>query len=160
VSAALRLVGFEELAAGPLRTRLLDAVDDFWAGAALDPAAIRCLHDPVFFHQLGGFGAVALTPDDRDVGYLLGVVTADRLAVVHAVAVHRDRRRQGVATRLLERFADLAGRLGARAVQAVALPDDAAVRAVAGRFGASAAPSPDHAGPGRDRVLLTVALPR
>ena len=155
----LRLVGFEELSASALRTRLLAATDDFWAGTTLDADAVRSLHDPVFFHQLGGFGAVALTPDDRDAGYLLGVVSADRLAVVQAVAVHRDWRRRGVAIRLLERFAALAGSAGARAVQAVAMPEDGAVRRLAERFGASAAPSRDHAGPGADRVVFTVRLP-
>jgi GNAT superfamily N-acetyltransferase len=158
VSDDLRLVGFEELSASALRTRLLAATGDFWAGAALDADIVRALHDPVFFHQLGGFGAVALTPDDRDAGYLLGVVSADRLAVVQAVAVHPRWRRRGVATRLLERFAGLAASLGARAVQAVAAPDDAAARALAARFGASAALSPQHAGPGADRVMLTVPL--
>jgi GNAT superfamily N-acetyltransferase len=156
----LRLVGFEELAAGVLRARLLAAVDDFWAGARLDREEIRGRHDPVFFHQFGGFGAVALTEDDRDAGYLLGVVTADGLAVVHALAVRRDHRRRGLATRLLARFAELATGCGARAVQAVVPPDDDAVAALAARFGAHAAPSPHPAGPGADRVILPSGLTR
>lgn len=156
----LRLVGFEELSAGTLRTRLLAAAGEFWAGAALGADEIRALHEPVFFHQLGGFGAVALTPDDGDTGYLLGVVSADRLAVVQAVAVHPAWRRRGVATLLLERFAALAAGLGARAVQAVAVPGDGVARALAARFGAAEAPSPDHAGPGADRIVLTKPLPR
>jgi ribosomal protein S18 acetylase RimI-like enzyme len=159
VSGDLRLVGFEELSAGALRTRLLAAAEEFWAGSALRADDVRALHDPVFFHQFGGFGAVALTPDDRDAGYLLGVVGADGLAVVHALAVHPDRRRQGVATRLLERFARLAAGCGARVVQAVVRPDDAAATALAARLGAHAAPSPGHAGPGEDRLVLTRAVP-
>jgi GNAT superfamily N-acetyltransferase len=159
VSADLRLVGFEELSAGPLRTRLLARRSEFWAGSALDDQAVLALHDPLFFHQLGGFGAVARTPDDEDAGYLLGVVSADRLGVVHAVAVHAEWRGRGVADRLLERFARLAGSVGARAVQAVAVPGDARVRTLALRFGAREAPSPAHAGPGADRVLFTRSLP-
>ena len=100
MSGDLRLVGFEELSAVALRDRLLARRAEFWAGSVLDDATVVALHDPVFFHQLGGFGCVALTPDDDDAGYLLGVVSADRLAVVHAVAVHPDRRRSGLATRL------------------------------------------------------------
>ena len=73
--------------------------------------------------------------------------------------MHPDWRRRGVAGRLLERFAALAARLGARAIQAVVLPDDAASQALAARFGASAAPSPDHAGPGADRIVLTATPP-
>jgi len=64
-----------------------------------------------------------------------------------------------VATRLIERFAALAAGVGARAVQAVADPADRAALALGDRFGAVAAPSPGHAGPGADRVLLTRSLP-
>jgi len=155
----LRLVGFEELSATALRDRLLARRATFWAGSSLDDASVTALHDPVFFHQLGGFGAVALTGGDEDAGYLLGVVSADRLAVVHAVAVHPSWRRRGVAGRLLARFAALATGLGARAVQAVVPPGDPAVGSLGARFGAHAAPSPGHAGPNADRLLLTRALP-
>ncbi|MCF6509167.1 GNAT family N-acetyltransferase [Blastococcus sp. MG754426] len=159
IAGDLRLVGFEELAAGALRGRLLTRRAEFWAGSPLDGDAVAALHDPVFFHQLGGFGAVALTPDDDDAGYLLGVVSADRLAVVQAVAVHPSWRGRGVATRLLERFAGLASEVGARVAQGVALPGDAGPTALAARFGASPAPSPGHAGPGADRVVFTRRLP-
>jgi len=158
VSRDLRLVGFEELSAVALRDRLLARRAEFWAGTTLDDATVVALHDPVFFHQLGGFGCVALTVDDEDAGYLLGVVSADRLAVVHALAVHPDRRRSGLATRLTERFAGLAARVGARVVQAVADPADDAAIGLATRLGAVAAPSRGHAGPGADRVVLTRSL--
>ena len=155
----LRLVGFEELSATALRDRLLARRSEFWAGSHLDDATVLGLHDPVFFHQLGGFGAVAMTAHGEDAGYLLGVVSADRLAVVHAVAVHPSWRGRGVAGLLVGRFAALADAVGARAVQAVAVPDDPAARALGARFGAHVAPSPGHAGPGADRLLLTRALP-
>ncbi|TYP83705.1 GNAT family N-acetyltransferase [Blastococcus xanthinilyticus] len=155
----LRLVGFEELSAGALRGRLLARREEFWAGSVLDADAVTALHDPVFFHQLGGFGALALTADGADAGYLLGVVSADRIAVVQAVAVHPARRGAGIATRLLERFAGLAAGVGARVAQAVTLPGDRPAAALATRFGAHAAPSPGHAGPGADRVVFTRALP-
>jgi GNAT superfamily N-acetyltransferase len=158
MSDELRLVGFEELSAGALRARLLAARDRFWAGTALPDDAVRALHDPVWFHPLGGFGALALAAGE-DVGYLLGVVTVDRLAVVHAVAVREDHRRSGVATRLLDRFAGLAGSVGARAVQGVAMPGDEPAAALAGRLGAHAAGSPDHGGPGEHRVVFTAGLP-
>jgi GNAT superfamily N-acetyltransferase len=159
VREQLRLVGFEELHAGAVRARLLARRTDFWSGSVLDDASVLALHDPVFFHQLGGFGTVAFTADDEDAGYLLGVVSADRLGVVHAVAVRPQWRNRGVAGRLVERFAALAADAGARAVQAVAVPGDSAALALATRFGASVAPSPGHAGPGADRVLLTRAVP-
>ena len=65
----LRLVGFENLSAGVLRTRLLAARQEFWSGSCATDEEVRALHDPLFFHQLGGFGAVALTPEDDGAGY-------------------------------------------------------------------------------------------
>ena len=159
MNGQLRLVGFEELSAVALRNRLLARRTQFWSGSALDDDAVLALHDPLFFHQLGGFGAVALTPDAGDAGYLLGMVSVDRLAVVHAVAVHPDWRGRGLGAALVERFAAVAGGAGARAVQAVAVPGDPAALALGVRFGSSAVLSPGHAGPGNDRVLLTRSLP-
>jgi GNAT superfamily N-acetyltransferase len=160
----VRLVGLEELSATSLRDRLLARRSEFWSGSALDDATVLGLHDPVFFHQLGGFGALALgsgtgTGDEEAAGYLLGVVSADRLAVVHAVAVHPSWRGRGLAGRLIARFAALAAGVGARAMQAVAVPGDPVAAALGARLGAHVAPSPGHAGPGADRVLLTRALP-
>ena len=108
MSDALRLIGFEELSATPLRERLLARRAEFWAGSAVHEATVVALHDPLFFHQFGGFGALARTAGGDDADYLLGVVTADRLAVVHALAVHPEWRRRSVARRLVERFAGLA----------------------------------------------------
>ena len=155
----LRLVGFENLAAGEVRTRLLARRSEFWAGSGWTDEAVRALHDPLFFHQLGGFGALALLPDDTEAGYLLGVVSADRLAVVHALAVHPDHRRRGVGAALVERFARLAMTVGARMLQAVVVPTDSAGTALGTRLGAAVAPSPSHAGPGADRLVLTRSLP-
>lgn len=154
----MKLVGLEALSAGAVRARLLARAAEFWAGSAVPLDAAVALHDPVFFHQFGGFGAVALI-DDVDAGYLLGVVTIDRLAVVHALAVHPEHRGTGLATALLRRFADLATATGARVLQAVVLPDDAASIALARRLNAHVAPSPAHAGPGEDRLVLTRGLP-
>jgi len=156
----VRLVGLQELSATSLRDRLLARRSEFWSGSALDDATVLGLHDPVFFHQFGGFGALAIScADDADAGYLLGAVSADRLAVVQAVAVHPSWRGRGLAGRLIERFAALAAGLGARAAQAVAVPGDPAVAALGARLAAHRAPSPGHPGPGADRVLLTRALP-
>jgi ribosomal protein S18 acetylase RimI-like enzyme len=142
-----------------LRTRLLARRQEFWAGSSCTDEEVRALHDPLFFHQLGGFGALALTPADDDAGYLLGVVSADRLAVVHALAVHPDHRRRGLGWALVERFARLAAAAGARAIQAVVAPTDSAAGALGTRLGATVAPSPGHAGPGVDRLVLTRSLP-
>ncbi len=164
MSGELRLVGLEELSAGVLRNRLLARRAEFWSGSPLDDEAVVALHDPLFFHQLGGFGAVARAPEGHDpqgedAGYLLGLVSADGLAVVHAVAVHPAWRRRGIARRLVDRFAVLAAGVGARAAQAVAVPQDDAARGLARAFGAHETAAPAHAGPGADRVLFTRSLP-
>lgn len=148
------LVGFAELSATAARARLLDAHDRFW------DADTRALHHPVWFHQFGGFGALARTSGGEDVGYVLGVVTADRLAYLHLLAVRDDHRRAGLGRRLCTWFDDLAVTTGARVVQAVARPDNAAALALHTALGASAHLSVDHAGPGADRVVLTRSLTR
>jgi hypothetical protein len=148
----VHLVGFAELSATAVRARLLDAHDRFW------DTDTRSLHHPVWFHQFGGFGALARSDDGEDVGYVLGVVTADRLAYLHLLAVRDDRRRAALGRRLCRWFDELAGSTGARVVQAVIRPDDGAALAFSAALGASAHLSVDHAGPGADRVVLTRSL--
>jgi GNAT superfamily N-acetyltransferase len=148
------IVGFAELSATAVRARLLDAHDRFW------DTDTRALHDPVWFHQFGGFGALARTAAGDDVGYLLGVVTADRLALLHLLAVRDDHRRAGLGRRLARWFDDLAGSTGARVVQSVTRPDNAAALGLHRVLGASEYLSADHAAPGADRVVLTRSLRR
>jgi ribosomal protein S18 acetylase RimI-like enzyme len=148
------VVGFSELSATTVRARLLDAHDRFW------DTATRARHHPGWFHQFGGFGALAMSDAGEDVGYVLGVVTADRLAYLHLLAVRDDRRRSGLGTRLCRWFDQLATSTGARAVQAVTRPENTAAVAFHTRLGASTHLSRDHAGPGADRVVLTRSLSR
>jgi GNAT superfamily N-acetyltransferase len=150
----IEIVGLAELSATTVRARVLDAHDRFW------DTDTRPLHDPVWFHQFGGFGALARTAGGEDVGYVLGVVTTDRLAYLHLLAVRADHRRAGLGLRLCRWFDALAAGTGARVVQAVTRPDDAAASAFHTALGASAHLSRDHAGPGADRVVLTRSLPR
>jgi GNAT superfamily N-acetyltransferase len=145
------VVGIAELSATAVRARLLAQHDRFWS------TDTRALHHPVWFHQFGGFGAVARSGNE-DVGYVLGVVTADRLAYVHLLAVRDDVRRSGLGRRLARWFDDVAAGTGARVVQAVTRPDNAAAVAFHTALGASAHLSRDHGGPGRDRLVLTRPL--
>ncbi len=148
----VRVVGLSELSATTVRARLLDAHDRFW------DSDTRALHDPVWFHQFGGFGAVAMSGGGEDVGYVLGVVTADRLAYLHLLAVRDDRRRAGLGARLCRWFDELAVSTGARVVQAVTRPGNTAALSFHTALGASTHLSRDHAGPGADRVVLTRSL--
>ncbi len=146
------LVGFAELSASVVRARLLADHDRFW------DVDTRPLHHPVWFDQFGGFGVLARSADGEDVGYLLGVVTADRLAYLHLLAVRDDRRRCGLGRRLVRAFDELARSTGARVVQAVARPDNAAAVALYTALGASAHLAQDRAGPGEHRLVLTRSL--
>lgn len=150
----VHIVGFAELSATAARERLLTAHDRFW------DTDTRALHHPVWFHQFGGFGALARSAAGEDVGYVLGVVTADRLAYLHLLAVRDDHRRSGLGRRLVRWLDDLAVSTGARVVQAVTRPDNEAALAFHAALGASAHLSRDHAGPGADRVVLTRSLVR
>ena len=147
-----RVVSFSELSATTVRARLLDAHDRFW------DTDTRELHHPVWFHQFGGFGALAMSRDGEDVGYVLGVVTADRLAYLHLLAVRDDHRRAGLGRRLARWFDELALSTGARVVQAVTSPGNEAALAFHTGLGASTHLSRDHAGSGADRVVLTRSL--
>lgn len=147
------LIGLSELSATMIRARLLEAHDRFW------DTDTRALHDPVWFHQFGGFGALARSADGEDVGYLLGVVTADRLAYLHLLAVRDDVRRASLGRRLARWFDDLARTVGARAVQAVVRPENAGALAFHTALGASPHLSRDHAGPGLARIVLTRSVP-
>lgn len=150
----VRVVGLSELSATPVRARLLDRHDRFWA------TDTRSLHHPVWFHQFGGFGAVAMSAGGEDVGYVLGAVTADRLAYLHLLAVRDDHRRSSLGRRLCRWFDELAVSTGARVVQAVTRPDNAVAFAFHTSLGARTHLSRDHAGPGADRVVVTRSLPR
>lgn len=148
------LVGFAELSALVIRARLLADHDRFW------DVDTRALHHPVWFDQFGGFGVLARSADGEDVGYLLGVVTADRLAYLHLLAVRDDRRRTGLGRRLVRAFDDLALGTGARVVQAVTRPENTAAVALHTALGAGAHLVQDRAGPGEHRLVLTRSLAR
>ena len=146
------VVCLAELSATAVRARLLDDHHRFWT------TDTRALHHPMWFHQFGGFGALARSADGEDVGYLLGVVTADRLAYLHLLAVRDDRRRSGLGGALCRWFDELARSTGARAVQAVTRPGNEPALAFHAALGASTHLSRDHAGSGEDRVVLTRSL--
>ena len=148
----MALVPIAELSATALRARLLEAHDRFWA------TDTRALHHPAWFHQFGGFGAVTRSSDGEDVGYVLGVVTADRLAYLHLLAVRDDVRGTGLGRGLCAWFDDVAAGTGARVVQAVTRPANDTAVAFHTALGASAHLSRDHAGPGEDRLVLTRSL--
>src|SRR5437867_2343595 len=78
---------------------LLDRHDEFWGGRDL-----RGIHRWVWFHQFRAWGLLAVD-EGRIVGYLLGVVTADGIGYVQAIAVLPEDRRLGVGAAMWREFA-------------------------------------------------------
>ncbi len=77
---------------------------------------------------------------------------------MHLLAVRDDRRRYGPGRRLVRAFDELSRSTGARVVQAVARPENAAAVALHTALGASAHLAQDRAGPGEHRLVLTCSL--
>ncbi len=140
----------------PLRTRdpravlaeLLDRHDEFWGERDL-----RAAHAWPWFHQFGRWGLLAVD-QDRIIGYLLGVVTADGTGYVQLIAVLPGYRRQGLATRLWRRFAQAAQDAGAVRLEAITGPPNTGSIAFHTGLGMSAEEIPDYAGPGQPRVVF------
>ena len=130
----------------PSATRLLAAHDRFW------DTDTRALHHPVWFHQLGGFGAVARSGAGEDVGYVLGrrhgrpagrTSTCSRCGPTSAGRGSDDGCAPGSTT--------WPASTGARAVQAVTRPGQHRGPRLPRRARRPAHLSRDHAGPGADR---------
>ena len=138
---------------GPaLLAEVLACAPEFWGERDL-----RALHHPVWLRQFAG-DAVVVREADVLLGYLLGVVTTDSLAYVHLVATRLPARGRGVGRLLHGTFLARAREKGAVRVEAVTTPSNTGSVAFHRRLGFSADLVPDYAGPGQDRVLLSLAL--
>jgi ribosomal protein S18 acetylase RimI-like enzyme len=116
-----------------LRT-ILRELDEFWGER--DTAF---LHQALYVHEFGDTSLLA-ERDREIVAYLLGFVSpADRAGYIHVVAVRRSARGRGLARRLYERFAELAGERGARGLKAITSPGNDASRAFHEALGFSVA---------------------
>ena len=133
---------------GAVRAEVLAAHDEFWDGR--DTTFL--LH-PQWFRQFGGYGLLA-RDGDRSAGYLLGVVTADGLGFVHAIAVRQGYRRTGLGRRMWAEFATRAAATGARELQAITSPDNDTSIAFHTGLGMSAQEVADFGGPGQARVVF------
>jgi hypothetical protein len=100
---------------------LVRRIDD-WAGGR----KARHWLPRFWFRHFTGTSWVAVRDDGRVIGAAIGFVSPDdpSVAVLHLVAVDPARRRQGIGSELVERFArDVAGR-EARTIRTTAWPDD------------------------------------
>jgi GNAT superfamily N-acetyltransferase len=100
-----------------LRT-ILDELDEFW-----DERDMAFLHQALYVHEFGETSVLA-ERDGLIVGYLLGFVGQHGLGYIHAVAVRRQVRGEGLARGMYERFETLARGRGARGLKAITTPEN------------------------------------
>jgi ribosomal protein S18 acetylase RimI-like enzyme len=106
-----------------LRT-LLAELGDFW-GLERDMAF---LHQALYVHEFGETSVLA-ERDGRIAGYLLGFVSQDGSGYVHAVAVRREARGEGLARAMYARFEELVRARGAHGLKAITAPENGGSRA-------------------------------
>lgn len=114
------------------------------------------LHEPVhpvFFRHFGGY--VAVDEDGSLLGYLLGFRSQrhPQVAFVYTLAVDPDRRREGVAGALYERFERQAAGWGCEFIETVADPNAAAPVHFLEKRGFLGQLVADWGGPGEDRIV-------
>ena len=133
---------------------ILEEIEDFWQGR--DTAF---LHQALYVHEFGETSVLAEDEDGRVLGYLLGFVNPQRVGYIHAVAVRTDARGHGLARGLYDRFAELAGARGARALKAITGPENAGSRAFHAALGFSAEEVEGYSPSGGVRIVFRRDLP-
>ena len=133
------------------QSRLVALVDEWFGGRR-----VRHLVGRAWFRHFGSTSWLAVDPEDRPVGFLIGYRSPDRPAeaVVHLVGVDPNHRRRGIARALVAGFLTDVARAGVTTVTALAWPDDPIAVAW---FGALEF-RPDD-GPGSQRLFGTTAFP-
>jgi ribosomal-protein-serine acetyltransferase len=114
----LRSVTIEDL-----RT-ILDELEDFW-GPGRD---MSFLHQALYVHEFGETSVLA-ERDHEILGYLLGFLSQDGSGYIHAVAVRRRARGDGLAREMYARFEALVRDRRAYRLKAITAPGNAASRA-------------------------------
>ena len=158
-----------------VRAEIMSALGEFWEGR--DPAEIAALHHPMWLRQFAGWGWVVrdhrvpsgpvpgivpglpTVPGGAVVAYLLGVVTADRIGYVHAVATRRSHRGQGLARALWASFTARAEEAGATELQAISTPGNSKSISFHTALGMDVTTIQNYKGEGEHRVLFRRALP-
>ncbi len=135
-----------------LRT-ILGELDDFW-GPERD---VAFLHQALYVHEFGETSVLA-ERDGRIVGYLLGFVNQHGTGYVHAVAVRREARGEGLARTMYERFERLVRARGADSLRAITAPENEGSRAFHEALGFSVEEVADYSPSSGTRLVFTRAL--
>jgi ribosomal protein S18 acetylase RimI-like enzyme len=134
-----------------LRT-ILGELEEFW-----DERDTAFLHQALYVHEFGQTSVLA-ERDGLIVGYLLGFVGQHALGYIHAVAVRRGARGEGLARGMYERFEQLVRARGARGLKAITAPENAGSRAFHEALGFSTEEVDDYSPSSGMRLVFTRAL--
>jgi len=141
------------------------ALQSWWTMPGLDtPAAAReraALVPRLWLQHFAGTSLVAERGAQLD-GFLIGFLSQDREdeGYIHFVGVAPDRRGQGIARQLYERFFELCSRAGRRRVRCITSPTNTVSIGFhqAMGFAVEGSVKPDYDGPGLARVAFVRAL--
>jgi GNAT superfamily N-acetyltransferase len=127
---------------------------EFWGDREL-PA----LHHPLLVHDFGETALVIRADPEADgdgevIAYLFGLLTPSSVGYIHLVAVREGHRRDGLASRLYERFETLAREHDAHALKAFTQPINTHSIAFHRALGFTATETVDYAGPGETRIVF------
>jgi ribosomal-protein-serine acetyltransferase len=143
----LRAVGVADL-----RT-ILSELHDFWG----EDRDMTFLHQALYVHEFGETSVLA-ERDGRILGYLLGFVSQDRSGYIHAVAVRREARGEGLARTMYERFEELVRGRDAPRLKAITGPDNAGSRAFHEALGFAVDEASDYSPSSGTRLVFTKRL--
>jgi RimJ/RimL family protein N-acetyltransferase len=132
---------------------ILGELDDFWGGER----DMAFLHQALYVHEFGETSVLA-ERDGRILGYLLGFVGPDATGYVHAVAVRREARGEGLARRMYERFQAHAEHRDAVRLKAITAPENSGSRAFHEALGFSAESVEGYSPSSGARLVFTRAL--
>lgn len=131
---------------------ILGELEEFW-----DERDMAFLHQALYVHEFGET-SVIVARGERIEGYLLGFVGQHGLAYVHAVAVRRSARGQGLARLMYEHFEALTRPRGARGLKAITAPDNGGSRAFHEALGFSVDEVEGYSPSGGARLVFTRPL--
>ncbi len=155
----------EELAGVHVQLRPMSVNDIVQVERLEGAAATGGVHEPwrapMFEEELVQPGRTWWVAHDRGeiIGFAGGVLAGDRIEV-YDIVVDSERRREGIATRLLERLAYDGQTLGAQAISLEVHVGNAAARGLYGSMGfMQVGQRRDYYGPGNDALVLSAPLP-
>jgi GNAT superfamily N-acetyltransferase len=127
---------------------ILGELDEFW-----DERDTGFLHQALYVHEFGETSVLA-ERDGRILAYLLGFVSPRADGYIHAVAVRRSARGEGLGRRLYGRFEELARTRGATGLKAITHPENEGSRAFHEALGFSVSEVAEYSPSGESKLVF------